>query len=903
MTQSPLFEAIESGVTVITATRRLSRELTQQYDRARQHAGDTAWASADILPWNAWINRSWMKLEFTLSHSPIVLSEGQTEAIWTQIIVDDIHRYESDSAPLWSTKATARAAIKTLELIRNWRIDTEQLIKSPQVDHRCFVRWFNAYNKKCAKNNWVDQHQLAELLRLNAKELDFGKIELVGFDRLLPQQQALIDTANRSGAKIHRFSFEPVNSAAISYSEFDDDLSQWLAAGQWIRSKLETEPDCKIALVAPDLAKSMQNIDYALRQTLCPGDIVDVADRSKLPFHLSLGTRLAKHPVAESALGLLLVFGNRNISIDRISGLILSPHISGAAEELTARGMLDIQLRQRLPTQTNYRRALEFLEFEFQEQSEDSCPLLRKVLYRCNQLVDGFPSNSSFSNWSKQFDQLLGSLGWPGSVNSNSEAFQVVKAVREQLHQLGELDLASSAVSFESALSWLRQRLENKVFQVETSEPQVEVLGVLEMSGLNVDYLWFGGLVETDWPPRLNPDPFISTSIQRQAGIEKASTTGMLEFAQIQQRRLFDSAGEIICSRHQYESETTMEPSPLISELNSTPALAAEVPATVDQTYNFHRPAFDIADDRHGPPLLKLDAIPGGTGLIQAQSQCPRGAFARFRLGAEPMFENEPGLDNLQRGSLVHKVLEQVWVSLGSSRELGLISTEQLVQLVTQYSQHALGRFKPGSGCGDQYFLSVERWIVNTAMEWLQLEQLRAQPFEVSSVETQCQLELAGLSLSFRIDRIDRLDDGAIALIDYKTGSRNTISNWLSDRPSSPQLPLYTLSQHTPIEAVIWAQVRPGQCRFIGLSNQHTFGAEGASAIGVKKFEQDAELMECYGNWAGMLRDWNRVLDALALEFINGDARQAPSNHGICSACPTPVICRNGDRVATDEAT
>lgn len=317
------------------------------------------------------------------------------------------------------------------------------------------------------------------------------------------------------------------------------------------------------------------------------------------------------------------------------------------------------------------------------------------------------------------------------------------------------------------------------------------------------------------------------------------------------------------------------------------------IPETVDQRLNQQRPILSSVEDTRGPALNIGSAIDGGTGLIQAQSLCPRGAFARFRLGAEALHDNEPGLDTLERGSLVHKVLEMAWQSLGTSSELHSTSLDRLEKLISQCSLRALRPFQPGSGCGDQYFLSVKRWLVATLMEWFSIERNRNQPFEILGVEQKSRLDLAGLPLSFKIDRIDRLDDGSLVLIDYKTGSRNSVNNWISERPQAPQLPLYALSQESHIEAVTWAQVGLGQCQFIGLSNRHEFGVEGAGGINVKKLEQNKHVAEHFADWNGLLSFWNQALGNIATEFINGDARRDPTNLGVCTNCPTPVICRN----------
>ncbi|MEJ2178457.1 MAG: hypothetical protein P8Y12_11035, partial [Gammaproteobacteria bacterium] len=665
MSQPAFIKALEGGATIVTATRRLSRELILQYDQWRQQNDELAWHSADVLPWDAWIKRCWTSFESLSTRPPVVLSEGQLESVWTQIVLKDVNRLQSESAPLWNASATAQASIKTLALIRHWLIDTSQLEKSTQDDHRCFVRWLKAYEKQCKKTNWIDPYQIATRLCLHIDRLNLGRICLIGFDRFLPQQKEFTDAIEQYGIDVQILPSNAVEDPEISYCEFDDDLSQWLAAGHWARTKLEHDPDYRIALVAPDLAKSKHNIEYALRQTLCPQDIIDVGDRSNLPFHISLGTPLAKHPVARSAFNLLSAFNQRSVAIDLISELILSPHVSGAELELVTRGTLDLKLRQQLPGQTNFRRVLEFLEFDLRQRGNDPCPVLRNVLESCDLIVSKLPSRGSFRHWSKQFDKLLGCLGWPGTPDPDSETFQAIKAVREQLHQLGELDLTSTAVDFKSALSWLRQRLDAKIFQIEDSRVPVEVLGVLEISGLNFDCLWFGGLVEADWPPKLNPDPFIALSLQKQVGLEGASAKNLFEFIQPQQQRLLHSANEIVCSRHLYELEISMESSPLIGNTITASAPPDKIATRVDQQFNSHRPVREILTDCRGPELDSAGAVQGGSGLIQAQSLCPRGAFARYRLGAELSLDNQPGLDNFERGAVEHKVLELVWKSIG----------------------------------------------------------------------------------------------------------------------------------------------------------------------------------------------------------------------------------------------
>ena len=70
------------------------------------------------------------------------------------------------------------------------------------------------------------------------------------------------------------------------------------------------------------------------------------------------------------------------------------------------------------------------------------------------------------------------------------------------------------------------------------------------------------------------------------------------------------------------------------------------------------------------------------TSLFKLQAMCPFKAFAELRLGATELDEAETGLSALDRGLLIHRVLQKIWDVLGS--HAGLLSTgdEQLADIV-----------------------------------------------------------------------------------------------------------------------------------------------------------------------------------------------------------------------------
>jgi exodeoxyribonuclease-5 len=144
-------------------------------------------------------------------------------------------------------------------------------------------------------------------------------------------------------------------------------------------------------------------------------------------------------------------------------------------------------------------------------------------------------------------------------------------------------------------------------------------------------------------------------------------------------------------------------------------------------------------------------------------------------------------------------------------------------------------------------------------------------------------VELEGLRLTTRADRLDRLADGGVAVIDYKTGRSVGIQGWLDERLSEPQLPLYCSTDEGQVSAALLARVRRDAqgCGFVGLSRDPDF-ADGVAT--------PQELDE-HTDWAGILARWRRDLGRLAGEVRRGRADATPSRQA-CEYCVLGALCR-----------
>ena len=118
-------------------------------------------------------------------------------------------------------------------------------------------------------------------------------------------------------------------------------------------------------------------------------------------------------------------------------------------------------------------------------------------------------------------------------------------------------------------------------------------------------------------------------------------------------------------------------------------------------------------------------------------------------------------------------------------------------------------------------------------------------------------------------------------LIDYKTGQAKP-TDWLTDRPDAPQLPLYAvLSEADPLEAVAFGLVRAG--KNLGLTGFATH----AGALTKMATLTEAPTLEA------QVDRWRDVLVVLANDFHNSDVRVRPKRYpATCEHCGQRILCR-----------
>ncbi len=873
------FSDLPPGFLVVTPNERMARHLRARDDRRLREA--QAWEPCEALSWRAWLQSLWDEhLDWEASRA-ILLRPAQEAALWQQILEDS-----PAGARLLNPRSAARSAIEAWHLLHDHGCAHE--LEGPFLDEdsQAFADWARQVRSRCEAHGWLDPacllEALEEALRGSRLHLPPGAT-LVGFDRIPPRHQAFLKALERAGCpvEIRALEGEPGHFTRSTWPDPEAEIS---AAVRWARDLLSGNPQTRIALVVPDLGQTRTLLERSLEDLLCPEAVLPDKARRARPFNLSLGRPLADRALVADALRLLhLAFAP--LPSQHFSTLLSSPHLGGAESEQGPRGLLDAALRRRRIPNAGLERILQLARACDREglPRPDACPLLADHLERALALGRTLPARQSPARWSESFDALLEAFGWPGERPADSEDSQARLRFREVLAELRTLDLVRPMMTFMQALGALTSLCREAIFQPRVPESPIQVLGFLEVAGLDFDAIWMLGVHDEAWPPKARPNPYLPLDLQRRMEMPHSSATLELEFARRVSARILRGAPLGVASHARVDGDRELRPSALLVHL---PEDRLEIPAF--RTWREivqEAGGLEDASDRPPPPCPAGQVARGGTGLFKLQAACPFRAFAELRLGARPLEPVQPGLDARERGTLLHETLEHTWRALGSQRALSETSPEKLEELVLQAAEKALTRMagqRPDVIRGRFRQIELER-LARLTLEWLEVERERS-PFQVVGFEVSRQMEIAGLLFEARIDRLDRLGDGSLAVLDYKTGRPNP-RHWLGDRPEEPQLPLYCAGNPEETGAVLFAQVRPGDMKLKGVSRRPGLHPQ-VPCLEASEFVALAEDLPA------LIEHWRAVLASLGAQFRQGYSAVDPLRRDTCRHCTLQPLCR-----------
>jgi ATP-dependent helicase/nuclease subunit B len=871
--------AISRGATLLTPNQRAARAIRRAYDAERHASGQRLWTPAQVLPLESWLAAEWHQRLLNGAESRVLLNASQQHLLWREIILSDAEARTSPRSADSLAELAARAW--TLLCLHHGR---PRLREFPlATDSRAFARWSAAFERRLTRAALITPAELPTALAANSHTSP-AEIALIDFDTHPPAVASLFAALESSGTQIDRIQTQIPSTTTLLPAE--DDPSELLAAAHWIKQLRAADPHARIAVVVPNLADRRAQIDRAFAPILTPEALPITAAASSPAYEFSLGRPLAELPLAAAALD-LLTWPLTPLPIERISALLLKPWFAASepgsdpaiaefdAYELRQHTVLrpELTLEATIRLVQSSRRSLSDLLHRLRSLQKAAREL--QIPQKPGQSE---PLRQSHTAWSDTFRTLLEAAGWTRQSRSSSLFFQQHRRFDAALDELATLDFEGRQATASEALATLARILTATVFAPESNDAPIQILGPLELGGIPFDALWFLGADDLAWPPQPAASPLLPWQLQRALGLPGADRTRDDTQAQALTQRIAQSAAEVVFSYSyaRQAEEGDRRPSPLLTALNLAELTCAPLEPPPDPL------PFDLIPDEVTLPPLPDTPIRGGSSILKLQAACAFRAFAEKRLASSALDTRDLGFDALERGNLVHTVMQFLWTELQSQSALRLLPPADLASLLDACIDRALRHSHPETSWDDAYLAIQRRRLHNLLLPWLARELQRA-PFTVRPPEQKQQFTLGPLTLDLRIDRIDDTADGLV-ILDYKTGAANPAS-WQGERPDEPQLPLYAvLAQQSgqQLAAVAFAILRAG--KDLGLAGYAEDRALlGPARLGAMEAPSLAEQIDL----------WQEVLTALASSFAAGDTRVHPKSYpDTCERCGQRILCR-----------
>jgi probable DNA repair protein len=466
----------------------------------------------------------------------------------------------------------------------------------------------------------------------------------------------------------------------------------------------------------------------------------------------------------------------------------------------------------------------------------------------------------------------------------NSEEYQVIQAWVELLNHAKTLTSVLPAQTYKKALHYLTRLTAKNIFQIQSPEAPIQILGLLEAADIPFQYLWVMGMDDLNWPPPARPNPFIPHTLQKKWQMPHATAERELIYCERLMQQFQHSAAHVIFSHSLKNKDAELRASALLQDIQEiTLDDLALLPSFSPAEQVLQTKQLETLEDEVAPAITHFEGIRGGVSIFKQQAACPFKAFAEFRLHAKTLESPTLGLRPQDKGQLIHKTLELIWKKLQTQVNLIQLTNTELQELILNSVNQAMQLIASEKSLRPRYLALELRRLQQLIWDWLQLE-IKRPDFKVLANEQEQKITIGNIPLTVRVDRIDELTDGMQLIIDYKTGKYNHIKSWFGSRPDEPQLPLYCISQPAQYHALAFAQIHRANMELIGMS------ANDCAFDSIKAI-QEVRYTEV-DSWALQIAEWQHTLEKLANDFCQGDAKVDPKEAETCHYCHLQALCR-----------
>ena len=888
---------------MVVPSRQRAHALRLAHAAAQLAGGRRAWTSPDVLPLEGWLIREIERYAVSSADAdgpgsgsrcgggyvvPRLLSPAEEWLLWRQCTAE-----VTAGLDLVNRASLAESLRRASGLAAELRIDLRAIREPTASEVGLLAAVHGAVTERCRALGAAPSAVALSSLPCPG---DGRPVVFAGFLAPSPRLQAIVGLRLQHGFPA---SYPPADDFAavpprvVRPADERDELEQ---IAEWCQQRLTVQADARLLVLAPGSAGRRERLAALIRQAI-PGHWPLAMQGLRGARHAGAddslvsiegGQPLARLPMVAHALAALALLAGEDSQVESLLEWLRAPW--WAEPGPAARAAIDLWLRAGRRLRLDLASLLALLR---RAPAALAAPAA-VVVARLEQAAASLRASSGTPReWSERFRTALQVLGWPGAGTRGGAEQQTLVRFHELLDELGQLSAATRAMTLDVAVQWLTELASRTPYRPADDDAAVTVSPAYVDPVVRYDGVWVAGLDAESFPQPVAPDPFLPLPAQVAAGSPAATAGGRLQEARALLASWRAAAGELVLSAPVRAEDIELLPSPLLEEWcgvqsSSQPRSPIWLPARL------HRPGL-LAQwrDEVGLAWDSQRPLPSGTRSLELQNQCPFRAYAELRLGSLELGVPEPGIAPDVRGQLLHAALQRLWEQLGDSRALGTLAAQELDESIAAcVAAAAAALAAAGEGAIAQPALQREcRRTARLIRKLLAIERLRA-PFRVRHTEYATHLRLAGQELRLRIDRLDALASGGLAILDYKSGGRVS-PDWYGDRPSHPQLLAYLAAVGDEVVAMATVNVTAREVRFDGIAASAELLPKVAGVKAAEGQSQDA--------WGSRVQEWRQLIERLAVAFAAGQAAVDPKPRA-CDYCHVASVCRVGDGlIAVDD--
>jgi probable DNA repair protein len=839
---------------VLTRNNRQSRFLEKAWAHTSGHQALPNRPA--ILPIQAWLKQQYLNVSST---KIIPLADALC-------LLSDLIQAEESSSPM-EAQTLAKYTLQANALLTQWQlplVSLESHTDNPTTT-QCLahIQKLRTYLKK---HQQITAEAITEEItsRLNSLEKNTAIIKqlptaiyLYGFVDINPSLANLFEALNQHCPvyKIQPQHF-PTLQQAHTYKNRNHELN---AMAQWALDFYSANPGKTVTCVVPNLSQA---------HTACLGAFIKADSQSLELINISSGEPLSQTLIGQTALSFLNLKSYQT-PLKTLAECIRIPcWLENNVPYQTEKDRLANQLYEAGFLTQPLKRWLANLHTD----NETNEALINHLENWSNTKLKQPKGKQSFKTWLEYFCEQWQAIGWPGKQALSSLHYQQYQHFQKVWLSFLNLDSLLSPCTHEHALDYFNLLCRQSLFAPESKNRPIHILGALEAHGLQSDALWMCHVDSHTWPPSSKPNPLLPFSFQRLHTMPNACHLFTKHYYETITKDIIASAPEVFISYAQWHDHLEQTASPFFQTLRFEQQHEI-LPDTKDNKSTW----FQETEDLKGPSLSG-NKIPGGSYGLQSQAQCPFQYFSRYRLNLSECNEPSIGLEAFERGTLVHEALAYFYQHIPNSQKLATIEKTQRDQMIENAIVYSLKNIYK-----NKLFIDTEKARLTLLLnQWVDFELTRPQ-FTIENIESTIHFSIHNFNLNLRVDRIDRLDDDYLLVMDYKTSQQASTQGWYDDRLTNPQIPLYVLSIGEQCQNVALALVKRGEPKFVGVSTNQT------GVKGIRSTHKDDKAWQ----WPALKTSWQEKISNLTFEIKTGYAAVMPDKKSNpCQYCEMALMCR-----------